>query len=82
MAVSLSKTTIDGMDYLYAKTSGTGIVLLALMYLRVAASLASSMRFVSSDVIPPSFRGERSIHSTPSLNEIMIVQLKLPLAGV
>ncbi len=70
------------MACLYAKISGTGIVLLALIYLRVAASLASSMRFVSSDLIPPSFREERSIHFTPSMNEIRIVQLKLPLAGV
>ena len=70
------------MVYLYAKTSGTGIVLLALMYIRVEASLANSERFVSSDLIPPSLRGERSTHSTPSMNEIRIVQLKLPVAGI
>ncbi len=70
------------MVYLYAKTSGTGIVLLALMYIRVAASLANSERFVSSDLIAPSSRGERSTHSTPSWNEIRIVQLKLPHAGI
>ena len=57
------------------------MVLLALMYLRVAASLASSERFVSSDMIAPSFRGDRRIHSTPSVNKSRIVQLKLPHAG-
>lgn len=41
------------MAYLYAKTSETGTVLLALMYLRVAASLANSKRFVSFDLIAP-----------------------------
>lgn len=34
------------MAYLVAKTSGTGIVLLALMSTRVAASLANSKGFV------------------------------------
>ena len=63
------------MAYLYAKTSGTGIVLLSLMY------IANSKRFVSSDLIAPSSRGERSTHSTPSRNEIRIVQLKLPHAS-
>ncbi len=67
--------------YLYIKTSGTGIMLLALIYIRVAASLANSKRFVSSDLIAPSSRGERSTHSTPSRNETRIVQLKLPHAG-
>lgn len=37
------------MVHLYAKTSGTGMVLFALMYIRVAASLANSERLVSSD---------------------------------
>ena len=82
MVVSLFTKRIDGMTCLYAKISGTGIVLLALIYLRVAASLASSMRFVSSNLISPSFRGDRSIHFTSSMNEIRIVQLKLPLAEV
>ena len=70
------------MIYLYIKTSGTGIVLLALIYIRVAASLANSERFVSSDLIVPSSRGERSTHFTPLWNEIRIVQLKLLYAGI
>jgi len=82
MIVSLFTTRIDEMTCLYAKISGTEIVLLTLIYLRVAASLVSSMRFVSSDLIPSSFREDRSIHFTPSMNEIRIVQLKLSLAGV
>lgn len=72
---------MERMACLYAKTSGTGILLLALMYIRVAASLANNKWFVSSDFIAPSPRGERSTHSTPSPNEIRIVQLKLPHAG-
>lgn len=57
-------------------------VLFALMYFRVAASLANSRRFVSSDLIAPvHLVGKRSTHSTPSLNEIRIFQLKLPHAG-
>ncbi len=63
------------------KDFGTGIVLLALMYIRVAASLANSKRFVSSDLIAPSCRGARSTHSKSSWNEIQIVQLKLPHTG-
>ncbi len=58
------------------------MVLLALMYLRVAASLANSKRFVSLDLIAPSSRGERTTHSTPSINETRIAQLKLPHAGI
>lgn len=69
------------MAYLYAKTLGMGIVLFALMYIRVAASLVNSKRFISSDWIAPSFHKEWSTHSTLSWNEIRIVQLKLPQAG-
>lgn len=81
LIVSSIKFWMRRVIYLYAKTSGTGIVLLTLMYIRVAASLANSKRFVSSDLIAPSFRGERSTHSTSSQNEIKIVQLKLPHDG-
>ncbi len=59
--------------YLYIKTLGTGIVLLALMYIRVAALLANSKRFVLSDLIAPSSYRERSTHSTPLRNETRIV---------
>jgi len=82
MIVSLFTKRIDEMACLYAKISETEIVLLILIYLRVAASLASSMRFVSSNLISPSFRGNRSIHFISSMNEIRIVQLKLSLAEV
>ena len=82
MIVSLFTTRIDEMTCLYAKISGTGIVLLILIYLRVAASLASSIRFVSSNLISSSFREKRSTHFTPLMNEIRIVQLKLSLAEV
>ena len=82
MIVSLFTKRIDEMTCLYAKISGTEIVLLILIYLRVATSLASSMRFVSSDLISSSFRENRSIHFISSMNEIRIVQLKLSLAEI
>jgi len=61
------------MAYLYVKTLGTGIILLALIYIRVAASLANSKRFVLSDLITPSSRRERSTYSTPLRNETRII---------
>ena len=74
LIVSPLQTWMGRIACLYAKTSRTGIVLLALMY---TTSLVNSKRFVSFDLIAPSSRGERSTHSTPSWNEIRIVQLKL-----
>ena len=55
-------------------------MLLTLIYIRVAALLANSKRFVLLDlVIPLSYR-EQSTHFTSSRNEIRIVYLKLPHA--
>jgi len=82
MIVSLFTTRIDEMTCLYAKISRTEIVLLILIYLRVATSLVSSMRFISSNLISSSFCENRSIHFISSMNEIRIVQLKLSLAEI
>lgn len=57
------------------------IVLSNLMYIRVAAQLANSKRFVSSNFIAPSCHGNGAFHSIPSRNDIRIVQWQLPHAG-
>lgn len=57
---------INSSACLYAKTLGPGIVRLALMDLRVAASVASSRMSVPSDLNAPSSCRERSNYSKPS----------------
>ena len=58
------------------------MVLWILIYLRVAASLANSIRFVPFDLIGLPSLGEQRIHYTPSSNVIKTTQLKLPHIGV
>jgi len=67
---------------LYAKTSGTGMVLWILIYLRVAASLANDRRFVPSDLIGLASLGEQRTYYTPSSNVIKLAQWKLSHAGI
>lgn len=68
-------------EYLYENTSGTGIVLFFLMYLRVAASLTKRSKLTLGDAIAPSTRGERKTHWWLSMNVMNTAQFRLPLAG-
>ena len=79
----LSKDRHGGEEHIpRPRLRGMGIVLLALIYLKVAASLASNKRFVSFDRIARSVRGKRSTHSSRLGKENLTIQLKLLYARI
>ena len=66
-------TRDDGRAYLYINTLGIGIVLLALIYLKVIALLASSKKFVLLDIIILLFYRDQRIYLILLVNKSRII---------